>query len=131
MKIRKIVIGAVLVILGLLAVLVAVLATAVYVLNKTNGTLVSSGRTREYLLYVPKSYARAKPTALVISMHAAAMWPAHQMNTSRWNRLADEQGFLVVYPAGGFGTLAKAWPLRGNAGRGRAAQKVDQTPLGK
>jgi polyhydroxybutyrate depolymerase len=108
MKIRKIVIGAVLVILGLLAVLVAVLATAVYVLNKTNGTLLSSGRTRESLLYVPKSYERAKPTPLVISMHAAAMWPAHQMNTSRWNRLADEQGFIVIYPAGGFGTLARA-----------------------
>lgn len=34
-------------------------------------TIVSSGQKREYLLYVPRSYDRAKPTPLVISMHAA------------------------------------------------------------
>jgi polyhydroxybutyrate depolymerase len=62
--------------------------------------MVSSGQKREYLLHVPSSYDRSKPTPLVISMHGAAGWPAHQMDTSRWNRLADEHGFIVVYPAG-------------------------------
>jgi polyhydroxybutyrate depolymerase len=55
---------------------------------------------REYLLYVPRSYDRTRPAPLVISLHGASGWPAQQMNLSRWNRLADEQGFIVVYPAG-------------------------------
>jgi|SRR5713226_10775893 len=100
MNTRKVVIGAVLVVVGLPVVLVLIAAGSLYVLNRTNGTIVSSGQKREYLLYVPRSYDRAKPTPLVISMHGAALWPAQQMNQSRWNRLADEHGFIVVYPSG-------------------------------
>jgi polyhydroxybutyrate depolymerase len=33
-------------------------------------------------------------------MHGGAMWPAQQMHLSRWNQVADENGFLVVYPSG-------------------------------
>jgi poly(3-hydroxybutyrate) depolymerase len=99
MNTRKMLIGAALVIIGLPVALVLIAAVSVYVLNRTNGTIVSSGRKREYLLYVPRSYDRARPTPLVISMHAAALWPAAQMETSQGNRVADEQGFIVVYPA--------------------------------
>lgn len=59
-------------------------------MDKTNGVIVSSGVTRRYLLYVPKTYDRSKPTPLVISMHAAALWPAAEMAISRWNDVADE-----------------------------------------
>ncbi len=104
MKTRKIVIGALVVVIGLpvISVLVAVVYFYVsfYALNRANGTIVSSGQTREYLLYVPRSYDRTKPTPLVISMHAAALWPATQMETSQWNEVADEHGFIVVYPSG-------------------------------
>ena len=55
-------------------------------------------RAQTTLLYVPKSYDPTRPTPLVISIHRAALWPAHQMNTSRRNRLADEHAFIVVYP---------------------------------
>jgi polyhydroxybutyrate depolymerase len=68
--------------------------------DQTNGTIVSSGVARRYLLYLPKTYDRSKPTPLVISLHAAALWPAAEMAISRWNNVADERGFLVVYPAG-------------------------------
>jgi polyhydroxybutyrate depolymerase len=112
MKIRKIVVGAALVIVGLPVVLVLIAAASIYVLNRTNGTIVSSGQKREYLLYVPRSYDRAKPTPLVISLHAAMNWPAFQMNISQWNRVADEQGFIVVYPAG-TGTGLKTWFMEG------------------
>ncbi len=100
MKIRKIVLGAVLVVVGLPLVVILIAMVTISVLDRTNGTIVSSGETREYLLYVPDSYDRAKPTPLVISMHAGATWPAQQKNLSRWNRLADENGFIVVYPSG-------------------------------
>ncbi len=117
MNTRKMLIGAVLVIIGLPVVLVLIAAGSIYVLNRTNGTIVSSGQKREYLLYVPRSYDPAKPTPLVISMHAAALWPAAQMGISQWNRVADEHGFIVVYPAGGFGKLAKAWVMKSDARR--------------
>ena len=78
-------------------------------LNETNGTIVSSGQTRQYLLYVPKTYDRSKATPLVISLHPAATWPAAEMEISRWNDLADEQGFIVVYPAGS--DIPRVWPM--------------------
>jgi Protein of unknown function (DUF1778) len=43
----------------------------------------------------PRSYDRAKPTPLVISMHGGAMWPAAQMGIGQWNRIADEHGAIV------------------------------------
>jgi len=85
--------------------------------DKTNGTIVTSGLTRRYLLYVPKTYDRSKPTSLVISLHPAATWPAIQMDFSRWNELADEHGFIVVYPEGTgafFGGVSpgpQIWPM--------------------
>src|SRR6266852_8812082 len=100
MNSKKMLIGAALVIIGLPVVLVLIVALSIYVLNRTTGTIVSLGEKREYLLHVPKSYDRAKPTPLVISMHGAGGWPAQQMNLSRWNRLPDEHGFIVVYPSG-------------------------------
>ena len=62
-------------------------------------TMDSSGREREYVLYVPWSYDRAKPTPLIITMHGALLGPAAQMGISQWNRVADKHGFIVVYPA--------------------------------
>ena len=78
-------------------------------LNETNGTIVTSGETRQYLLYVPKSYDRSKPTPLVISLHGAALWPAAEMEISRWNEMADERGFIVVYPSGS--DIPRVWPM--------------------
>lgn len=68
--------------------------------DTTNGTIVSSGTKRKYLLYVPKSYDRWRPAPLIISLHGAAGWPALQRDISGWNDVADKHGFLVVYPGG-------------------------------
>lgn len=100
MTLRKILIGAAVVIVGLPVTLIAIVAVSIWMLNRTNGTIVSSGETRKYLLHVPPGYDSARPTPLVISLHGVAGWPAQQMKTSRWDRLADEQGFIVVYPSG-------------------------------
>lgn len=82
--------------------------------NAATGTFMSSGIEREYLLHVPKTYEPARPTSLVISMHGAANWPGFQMQASKWNELADEHGFLVVYP-GGQGGGPKTWRLQGRS----------------
>ncbi len=111
MNTGKMVIRAVLVI-GLPVVTVLVASVAYYFQNRTSGAIVSSGKKREYLLYVPGGYDRSRPTPLVISMHGGGGWPAGQMNTSQWNRLADEHGFIVVYPAG------SGRPMSWKVGRG-------------
>src|SRR5438034_10938238 len=65
MKAKKIVIGVLLAVIGLPVLLVVVVVVSVAVLDRTNGSIVSSGKPRSYLLYVPESYDRAKPTPLV------------------------------------------------------------------
>jgi polyhydroxybutyrate depolymerase len=106
-KLRKVVIGSVLVVIGLPIAAVLIAMGWIYVLDRANGTVVSSGRERQYLLYVPPTYDRTKPTPLVISLHGGALWPAQQMKLSGWNRLADKYGFMVVYPSGT--DLPKSW----------------------
>jgi len=100
MKIRKMLIGCLLIVVGVPVALIALGVAWMSFLNKTNGAIVSSGVKREYLLYVPLSYDRAKPAPLIISLHGAAGWAAQQKNVSGWNALADREGFIVVYPSG-------------------------------
>ncbi len=109
MKSRKWVLAAVLLFLGLPVGLALVEAVTFQVRNRNNGAIISSGQEREYLLHVPQSYDRTRPTPLVISLHGGGMWPAAQRETSSWNRVADENGFLVVYPSGTGLARHKAW----------------------
>ncbi len=90
----------------LVIVLFLFVAITFRLVNRTNGALVSSGERRAYLLYVPENYNPESPTPLVISIHGYAEWPAHQAQISRWNDVADEYGFIVVYPSG------TSFPLR-------------------
>jgi polyhydroxybutyrate depolymerase len=116
---RKVVIGGILILVGVPALLVlsavVLFYSVFYFPNRTtatSGTIISSGEKREYLLYVPKSYDRLKPAPLVISMHSAMSWPSSQMMISQWNRVADEHGFLVAYPAG-IGSGPRIWLMSG------------------
>jgi len=110
MTIKRVLLGFVAVVVGLPVVVAGIALATIVVLDRTNGTVVSSGGQREYLIHVPERYRPDAPTPLVISMHAGATWPAHQQNLTRWNRLADERGFIVVYPAAsGF---PKVWRRR-------------------
>jgi polyhydroxybutyrate depolymerase len=102
------------IVLGLPVLLIIIIAGVYLLANRTNGTLVSAGETRRYLLYVPQSYDPAVPTPLVISIHGFAEWPAHQMQISGWNDLADQYGFIVVYPSGTRFPLR--WRTNGPAG---------------
>lgn len=113
------VIGTVLVLLTLPLALALVEAVSFHVRNRSNGTLESSGLTREYLLHVPTSYDRARPTPLVITLHGGAMWPVAQMELSQWNRVADHHGFIVVYPSARSGRGPRAWRAGGGPGQER------------
>lgn len=100
MTIRRLIRIAAIVAASVLLGLLLVATLAISILNETNGRIMSSGEQRTYLLYVPASYDRNRPTPLVISLHGAAVWPAQQRNMTHWNRLADRDGFIVVYPSG-------------------------------
>lgn len=113
------VIGAVLIFISLPVVLVLTEAVSFHVRNRNNGSVISSGEKREYLLHVPGGYDRSKPAPLVISMHGAGLWPAHQMTVSQWNRLADSQGFIVVYPSGIEAVGPRIWHVDHGAGLAR------------
>jgi len=116
-KRRKIILAVFVIVIGLPAAFVLTAFVWFSIMDKTNGTIISSGVTRRYLLYVPKTYDRSKATPLVISIHPAATWPAIEMSISRWNDLAERYGFIVVYPAGsgaffgGFSPGPQVWPM--------------------
>lgn len=71
-----------------------------YQIYRSDGEVITGGKKRGYLLHVPESYQLGKPTPLVICLHGFSEWPAHLMRISGWNEVADEFGFVVVYPRG-------------------------------
>lgn len=109
---RTLALAAVLFLLGLPAVAVLAGAASHYFANRTTTLVTSMGQERRYILHVPRSYDPAKPTPLVISLHGGLNWPAFQRKASGWNRVADEHGFIVAYPAGE-GTGPGIWAMRG------------------
>lgn len=74
-------------------------------------TIDVDGAVREYRLYVPVSYDPSQPTALVMSFHGFASNAGQQAVFSGWNAVADEEGFVVVYPQGA------GFPARWNGGQ--------------
>ena len=126
MKSRKMVIGTVLVLVNLPALLVSIEAISFYVLHQNNGSIISSGQKREYVLYVPSSYDRSKPTPLVITMHGAGLWPVAQMKISQWNRVADEHGFIAVYPSGLSGRGPRIWHVNRGSGLNRDIRFISE-----
>jgi len=89
-----------LVLVAIVALLAGLLFALFLLANRTNGSLISAGEKRRYLLHVPASYDPSQAVPLVISQHGFAEWPDNLRRISRWNDLADAEGFLVVYPAG-------------------------------
>ena len=109
-KILKIIFTILLTILAIPLIILFLISFAFGIANRTNGRILSSGELRKYLLYVPTSYDASTPTPLVINIHGFSQWPANQAQVSQWNAVADEFGFIVVYPEGtGF---PLRWSLR-------------------
>ncbi len=104
--------------LGLCAFAALLLALLWALTSQADRSITSGGQRRSYRLHVPASYDPATPVPLIISIHGFAEWPAHQMQTSRWNDLADQHGFIVVYPAG------TGFPRRWRASGGSSADAM-------
>jgi polyhydroxybutyrate depolymerase len=91
------------------AAVAAIEAVRFFAANRSTHTIVSAGLTREYVLYVPPSHDPATPAPLVISLHGAVLWGAAHREISQWNRVADREGFIVVYPSGLSGEGPRHW----------------------
>ncbi len=124
MKNRTLVLGAVFVAIGLPLPLVVREAIAFHAANTSSGSMIVAGHKREYVLYVPPTYDRAKPAPLVISMHGAGGWGNQQMRLSGWNTVADAKGFIVVYPAGRDGAGPRVWHVDRGAGLDREVEFI-------
>jgi len=105
---KRVLVGCLWVVIGLPVALLLAVVAFFHALNplllgggdEQNASIVSSGTRREYLLHVPAGHLGGKPAPLVISLHPAAVFPSVLRNTSRWNDVADREGFIVVYPWG-------------------------------
>ena len=115
-----------LLILTLPALLALTEAGSFYWKNRNNGTILSSGDRREYLLHVPRSLDRTKPAPLVMSLHGAGGWPALQRDVSQWDELADRKGFIVVYPAGRDSAGPRVWRMTGQSDPQYIADLIDE-----
>ncbi|HVL77050.1 MAG TPA: PHB depolymerase family esterase [Noviherbaspirillum sp.] len=63
-----------------------------------SGACSNSAGTREYKLYVPRGYV-GQPLPLIVMLHGCTQDPDDFAAGTGMNILADEQNFLVVYPA--------------------------------
>jgi polyhydroxybutyrate depolymerase len=63
-------------------------------------TMEFDHRLRGYLLHLPLAYKANEPTALVVVLHGGGgdAWSAEEM--TGFSKLADQEGFMVVYPNG-------------------------------
>lgn len=66
----------------------------------TTRNLNYTGEERSYNLYVPLNFDASKPAAVVFVFHGGGGNADIMMSTSGFNEIADEEGFLVVYPNG-------------------------------
>lgn len=58
------------------------------------------GQRRSFLLHVPAKWDGARPLPVVVALHGAFMTAEEMEQRSGLSRLADEEGFAVIYPEG-------------------------------
>ncbi len=76
--------------------LLTVITTA-YGSGDINGKLTVDGIEREYILHLPKDYGTAK-LPLVMVFHGGGGTAEQVKNHTKFNKLADNEDFIVVYP---------------------------------
>jgi len=65
-----------------------------------NFKLQHAGRERSYIIHAPPQTAFGKPLSLIINFHGGGGNAKGYMQYTKMNELADQEGFIVVYPNG-------------------------------
>ena len=60
--------------------------------------LESGGMNRSYLLHIPPGYDGTKPLPLVFDVHGYTSFASEQMMRSKWDKMADKEGFVLIDP---------------------------------
>jgi polyhydroxybutyrate depolymerase len=63
-------------------------------------TIQSGGESRTYLLHVPSGYDGSTRAPVVVLFHGYGGTPSAMVKTTHMDKLADEQGFILVAPQG-------------------------------
>ena len=79
--------------------------------GESSGELNNQGYLRTYKIYTPSSYNGNRPMPLVMVFHGHDGTGASIADVTRFNALAEQKGFIVVYPDG----IDQNWSLRGAA----------------
>ena len=66
--------------------------------NVTSGTVTSNGTDYEYLLYTPTSYVPGRAAPLLVMVHGCQTTAEQEMKVTLFNKLAEREGFVVLYP---------------------------------
>jgi polyhydroxybutyrate depolymerase len=85
-------------------------------LGESKHTLTHDGRQRSYILYVPPLLDRSQPLAVVFVFHGGSGNAQSAIRMTEFNKIANQNGFLVVYP-NGTGRLSSEKLLTWNGGR--------------
>src|SRR5262245_22467289 len=63
-------------------------------------TLRHQDRDRTYKVHVPPGYVATRPTPVVVAFHGFGSNELEQEGLSRMTQVADEKGFIAIYPQG-------------------------------
>ncbi|MGA7934385.1 MAG: PHB depolymerase family esterase [Kovacikia sp.] len=77
----------------------------------TVGAVTDQGQHRTYYLHTPPSYQAGSAMPLVLAFHGSGEQGKDMATHSGLNQLADQEGFVVVYPDG----IDKKWNVSGSA----------------
>src|SRR5579859_1218868 len=87
--------------IALLAVLLSALASANVARGSgsfLSGTFSNSSGSRPYMLYIPTNYAQGTALPLLVVLHGCTQDPNNIATGTRFNTLADQYNFIVLYP---------------------------------
>ena len=84
-------------------------------IGETTRVLTHDGLERSYILYVPASMNKNEPVPVVFVFHGGTGNARSAIMMSNFNEVADQHGFVVVYP-NGTGRLSDQRLLTWNAG---------------
>jgi polyhydroxybutyrate depolymerase len=73
--------------------------------SQTPSSIVHDGLTREFIYYTPSNWNAAQPMPLMLVLHGLTQTGPGVMNITQFNQLAEQHGFVVVYPDG----INNAW----------------------
>ena len=76
------------------------LASASVAQNTVNGTIVSGGLTRDYIIYVPAAYTANAAVPLLFNLHGYTSNNLEQLFYADFRPIADTANFLMVLPNG-------------------------------